>query len=225
MTRVLILGGTAEARSLARIAAVLPEGAVRVGGFGGVDGLRAYLRDNAIDVLVDATHPFAAVMSSHAAAAAAAAGIPLLHLRRPGWSGAQGDSWTRVPSLPAAAEGLCGRVFLTVGRQGVSAFAGVEEAWFLIRAIDPPDPPVPASHEILLARGPFAVDEEIELLRRQRIDVLITKDSGGPDTEAKLIAARELGVPVIVVDRPPLPAGGAPVVAGVDEAMAWLRER
>ncbi|MFC8531827.1 cobalt-precorrin-6A reductase [Nocardia sp. NPDC057227] len=243
MTRVLILGGTAEARSLASNAAgeqgldivsslagrvrapVLPEGEVRVGGFGGVAGLREYLRDNAIDVLVDATHPFAAVMSSNAAAAAAAAGLPLLHLRRPGWVAARGDSWTRVPSLPDAAAGLRGRVFLTIGRQGVSAFAGVAEAWFLIRAIDPPDPPLPAAHEILLARGPFAVDDEIELLRAHRIDVLVTKDSGGPDTEAKLIAARELGVPVIVVDRPPLPAGGAPVVADVDEAMEWLRGR
>ncbi|WP_067659270.1 cobalt-precorrin-6A reductase [Nocardia harenae] len=243
MTRVLILGGTAEARSLARLAAgergldivsslagrvrapVLPEGEVRVGGFGGAEGLREYLRDNAIDLLVDATHPFAAVMSAHAAAAAAAAGVALLHLRRPGWVAAQGDSWTRVPSLPAAAAGLRGRVFLTVGRQGVAAFAGVAGAWFLIRAIDPPDPPLPAAREILLARGPFALADEISLLREHRIDVLVTKDSGGPDTEAKLIAARELGVPVIVVDRPPLPAGGAPVVTTVDDAMAWLRGR
>ncbi|MFC8045996.1 cobalt-precorrin-6A reductase [Nocardia sp. NPDC057353] len=243
MTRVLILGGTADARNLARIAAgerglahgstlagrvrapVLPEGEVRVGGFGGAEGLRAWLRDNAIDAMVDATHPFAATMSEHAAAAASAAGIPLLHLRRPGWVAARGDSWTRVPALSAAAAGLRGRVFLTIGRQGVSAFAGVADAWFLIRAIDPPEPPLPPRHEILLARGPFAVADEIELLRAHRIDVLVTKDSGGPDTEAKLVAARAVGVPVVMVDRPPLPAGGAPVVATVDGAMEWLRLR
>lgn len=206
-------------------APVLPEGAVRVGGFGGVEGLREYLRDNGIGLLVDATHPFAGVMSDHAAAAAAAEGVPLLHLRRPGWVAGPGASWTRVPTLAAAAAMARGRVFLTIGRQGVSAFAGVADAWFLIRAIDPPDPPLPPAHEIVLARGPFAVAAEIELLRWHRIDLLVTKDSGGPDTEAKLVAAGELGVPVVVVDRPPLPAGGGAVVATVDEALAWLRDR
>lgn len=205
-------------------APVLPAGPVRVGGFGGADGLRDWLRDNDIDVLVDATHPFAATMSAHAAAAAAAAGIPLLHLRRPGWTERPGDRWTRVPSLSAAAAGLRGRVFLTIGRQGVGAFAGCAEPWFLIRAIDPPEPPLPPRHELLLARGPFTLDDERALLRDRRIEVLVTKDSGGPDTAAKLDAARELGVPVVVVDRPPLPAGGE-VVASVAAALEWLRAR
>ncbi|UFS99943.1 cobalt-precorrin-6A reductase [Nocardia huaxiensis] len=240
--KILILGGTREARNLADIASgergfdivsslagrvrepVLPVGEVRIGGFGGVSGLRDWLADNGIDVVIDATHPFAGGISANAAAAAARAGLPVLHVRRPGWTEQTGDRWIRVPDLAAAAERLAGlgdRVFLTIGRQGVAAFAA-SDAWFLIRAIDPPVGAMPAQAELLLARGPFSVAEESALLAARRIDVLVTKDSGGALTEAKLTAARALALPVVMIDRPPLPEG-AEVVDSVAAAMIWLR--
>ncbi len=243
-TKVLILGGTREARELAGLATgepgfevvsslagrvrdpVLPVGVVRIGGFGGVEGLRKWLVDNDIGLVVDATHPFAGTISAHAAQAAGTAGVPVLHVRRPGWAEQPGDRWVRVPDLPAAARAAADyeRVFLTIGRQGVGYFAGPTGSWFLIRAIDPPSGPVPAQHLLLLARGPFRVDTELELLREHRIDMLVTKDSGGALTEAKLIAARRCGIPVIVIDRPPIPAGTdrADTVAA---AWEWLRDR
>jgi precorrin-6A/cobalt-precorrin-6A reductase len=240
MIRVLILGGTGEARRLAAALAdrpdvhvvsslagrvadpALPPGEVRVGGFGGVPGLTGYLRTGRIDAVVDATHPFAATMSAHAVAAADATGVPLLVLRRPGWVAQRGDRWSRVPTLADAARTVTGfgdRVFLTTGRQGLGAFAGVD-AWFLVRSVDPPDPPLPRRAEVLLDRGPFTVDGERDLLRRHRIDVLVTKDSGGTMTAAKLIAARELAVPVVMVDRPP--ATTAPAVESIDEVVRWV---
>ncbi|MEC3917252.1 cobalt-precorrin-6A reductase [Nocardia sp. CDC160] len=242
--KTLILGGTREARELADIASgergfeivsslagrvrepVLPVGEVRVGGFGGVDGLREWLAENGIQVVVDATHPFAGGITANAAAAAAALGLPVLHVRRPGWAEQAGDSWIRVPDLTAAAkalEGLGDRVFLTIGRQGVAAFAD-SDAWFLIRAIDPPEGPVPERRELLLARGPFSVEEETALLTERRIDVMVTKDSGGALTEAKLTAARTLGIPVVMIDRPALPAG-AEQVETVQAAWDWLRSQ
>ncbi|WP_431957301.1 cobalt-precorrin-6A reductase [Nocardia lijiangensis] len=243
--RTLILGGTGEARQLAHIASgergfdivsslagrvrdpLLPEGEVRIGGFGGVEGLRDWLVANGIETVVDATHPFAATISANAAAAARDSGVALVHLRRPGWTETPGDRWTRVPDPAAAARALPElgeRVFLTIGRQGVGAFAGLTRQWFLIRAIDPPAAPLPPRHEVLLARGPFAVDEESRLLASRRIEVLVTKDSGGDRTEAKLVAARAAGLPVVVIDRPPLPAG-AEVVETVAEAWEWLRAK
>ncbi|WP_245547223.1 cobalt-precorrin-6A reductase [Nocardia brevicatena] len=222
------MGGTREARELARTLSgergfdivsslagrvrdpILPEGAVRIGGFGGVDGLRDWLRDNGVRAVVDATHPFAATITEHAVTASAALDIPLIRFGRPGWTAGPGDRWWRVPDLSAAAATsarLGERILLTVGRQGVGAFAGVSRPWFLIRAIEPPDDPLPPRHEILLARGPFTVEEETDLLARHRIDVLVTKDSGGGLTSAKLVAAREVGVPVVMVNRPPLPSG------------------
>jgi precorrin-6A/cobalt-precorrin-6A reductase len=236
--RVLILGGTAEGRALAaalpwadvvsslagRTAQpTLPGGALRVGGFGGPDGLAAYLTAEHVDAVVDATHPFATVMTASAVAACAAADVPLIVLRRPGWSARPGDRWHRVPSLTAAAAALPAlgeRAFLTIGRQGVPAFAAVDECWFLIRCVDPPSPPLPGRHQVLLARGPFAVAGELELLRGHRIGVLVTKDSGGAMTEAKLDAARELAVPVLMVDRPPAP--DVPTVGSVAAVAAWL---
>ena len=233
--RVLILGGTAEARALAGLlphdevitslagrtsAPLRPAGEVRVGGFGGADGLAAHLRAEHIDVLVDATHPFAARISHHAAAAAAVTGVPLLVLRRPGWTAQPGDDWHRVPDLTAAAARLPHlghRVFLTTGRQGIAAFADVD-AWFLARSVEPPAPPMPRRLEVLLDRGPFTLDGERRLLAAHRIDVLVTKDSGGPD--AKLVAARERGIPVVMVDRPPVPA--AATVTSAAEAAAAL---
>lgn len=189
---------------------LLPEGAVRIGGFGGVEGLREWLRDNGIHAVVDATHPFAATITENAVAATAALGIPLIRFGRPGWTAGPGDRWWRVPDLAAAAATsvrLGERILLTIGRQGVGAFAGASRPWFLIRAIEPPDNPLPPRHEILLARGPFTAEGETELLIRRRIDVLVTKDSGGDLTYAKLVAAREVGIPVVMVDRPPLPPG------------------
>lgn len=204
----------------------LPAGEVRVGGFGGPAGLTAYVRAEAVDVLVDATHPFAARISATAAACAAACGVPLLVLRRPGWTAGPGDTWHRVPSLDAAAEFLARsafrRVFLTTGRQGLGAFAGLADRWFLVRSVDPPEPPHPPSLESLLDRGPFSVEGEVALLRSYTIDILVTKDSGGEMTAAKLAAARSLGVPVLMVDRPPV-TRGVPVVATVSDAVTFLR--
>jgi precorrin-6A/cobalt-precorrin-6A reductase len=240
--RVLILGGTGEARRLAaelvgnprlsvvsslagRVRApVPPPGEVRVGGFGGVAGLLDYLRAERITAVIDATHPFAAAMSASAAAATAQLGIPLLVLRRPGWSPSDGDDWRWVPTLTAAASALPGlgrRVFLTTGRGGLAAFAGLDEHWFLVRSVDPPEPPTPKRMCPLLARGPFTLDGERALLREHRIDVLVTKDSGGEMTAAKLRAAAELGIPVLIQSRPPLPAG-LPVRTTVAGATRWL---
>ena len=240
--KILVLGGTTEGRALAAACAavpglevisslagrtsspLLPAGAVRVGGFGGVDGLVGYLREHRIDAIVDATHPFAATMTAHAVAAAARAGEPLLVLRRPGWTEQTGDEWRRVPDLAAAAAlvpGLGERVFLTTGRQSIAAFAEVDACWFLARSVEPPAGQLPQRLEVLLERGPFTVAGELALLAEHRIDVLVSKDSGG--TTAKLDAARELGLPVVLVDRPPAPPATetAPTVAA---AIAWLRE-
>jgi precorrin-6A/cobalt-precorrin-6A reductase len=200
----------------------LPPGEVRIGGFGGADGLAAWLRGHRTDAVVDATHPFAARMSANAVAATTAAGVPLLVLRRPGWTAGPRDRWHRVPA-PAAAAALLPRlgerVFLATGRGDLPAFAHLE-AWFLLRAVDPPPPPLPARHHLVLARGPFTADAERALLREHRIDVLVTRDSGGELTAAKLVAARELGLPVVLLARPPAP--DAPAVANVEEALAWL---
>ncbi|MCT4354755.1 cobalt-precorrin-6A reductase [Streptomyces sp. Je 1-79] len=245
---VLILGGTTEARALAgrlhdsvrvtsslagRVAAPrLPAGEVRIGGFGGVDGLVEWVRAHAVDAVIDATHPFAETISFNAARAAATAHVPLLALRRPGWVPAAGDDWHQVASLAEAArilDGLGqghpsgGRVFLTTGRMGLAAFADCPQ-WFLVRSVDAPEPPMPARTEVLLDRGPFTLDGERELIARHGIDVLVTKDSGGAATAPKLAAAREAGIPVVVVRRPPVPEG-VPVAATVDEAAAWVSGR
>lgn len=239
MRRVLILGGTAEARSLAasltdvhvvsslagRVSDPrLPVGEVRIGGFGGAEGLAAWLREHRIDRLVDATHPFAERMSASAARASRLTGVPLLALRRPGWDESDGDDWRRVPSLAAAADALPdrARVFLTTGRRSIPVFAARPDAWFLARSVDPPEPPVPSNVEVLLARGPYTADGERALIREHRLDVLVTKDSGGTMTRAKLTAAREAGIPVIMVDRPPLPEG-VRTTADVATAAAWAQ--
>jgi precorrin-6A/cobalt-precorrin-6A reductase len=238
--RLLILGGTGEARALAAACAGwhvvtslagrvreprLPVGEVRVGGFGGPTGLAAWLVEERIDAVVDATHPFASRISASAVAATAQTGVPLLMLHRPGWTEEPCDDWRRVPSVAAAAAALPGlgrRVMLTTGRQSLAEFAELD-LWFLIRTVDPPEPPLPARHLLLLDRGPYTVDGEAALIREQAIDVLVTKDSGGEMTAAKLVAARQLGLPVVMVDRPAPPAG-VPAVSTVDEAAAWLRD-
>lgn len=244
-SHVLILGGTAEARELAAVLAARPgvrvttslagrvgrpgalAGEVRVGGFGGPAGLADWLREQRVSVLVDATHPFAETITANAARAAAATGVPALVLRRPGWRPGPGDRWHPAASLPAAAELLAGfgpRVLLTTGRLGLSAFAHLTDHHFVVRSVEPPEPPMPPGTEVLLARGPFTVADETALLCENLIDVLVTKDSGGAATAAKLTAARELGLPVIVVRRPPLPAGvtAVPDVAGVLERLERL---
>ncbi|MET7656554.1 cobalt-precorrin-6A reductase [Streptomyces sp. NPDC005486] len=243
---VLILGGTTEARRLAELLAAdavpglsvtnslagrvtaprLPPGEVRVGGFGGADGLAAWLGEHEVDAIVDATHPFAGTMSAHAAKASAVAGVPLLALRRPGWTPVAGDLWHEAGSLAEAAEllpSLGRRVFLTTGRLGLAAFAALDDLWFLVRSVDAPEAPVPSRTEVLLDRGPFTLDGERELLRRHRIDVVVTKDSGGVATAPKLTAAREARLPVVVVRRPPVPAG-VRVVPGPEQARDWVRE-
>ncbi|WP_214412258.1 cobalt-precorrin-6A reductase [Sphaerisporangium fuscum] len=238
---VLVLGGTGEARKLAaeltrrpevrvvsslagRVSAPrLPEGEVRVGGFGGPDRLALWLREEGIRAVVDATHPFAERITASAVTATTAAGVPLLVLRRPGWRQGDGDRWHWTSSLEEAAAllpGLGRRVFLTSGRQGLPAFAHLDDLWFLIRTVDPPQPPLPRRHHLLLDRGPYTPDGELALMREHRVDTLVTKDSGGTMTVAKLAAARRLGLPVVVVRRPPLP--DAPMVETVEEALAWL---
>lgn len=238
---VLVLGGTAEARELAaklhaeNVAVIsslagrvarprLPVGEVRIGGFGGPRKLAEWLGAHEIAAVVDATHPFAERISASAAEATRQAGTPLLRLERPGWSERAGDRWTWADDLAHAARlipQLGRRVLLTTGRQGLPAFADRDDTFFLIRCVDPPDPPLPRDHELLLDRGPYTVDGELDLIDAHRLDLVITKDSGGALTEAKLDAARERGLPVIVVRRPPRPR--TPAVATVAEAVAWAR--
>jgi precorrin-6A/cobalt-precorrin-6A reductase len=242
---VLVLGGTSEARALARqldgrpavrvvsslagrvSRPALPAGEVRVGGFGGADGLAAWAGAEGVGAVVDATHPFAQTISANAAAACARAGLPLLRLARPAWTARPGDDWRPADSLQEAAAllpGLGSRVFLTTGRQGLSVFAPIEELWFLIRCVDPPSGAMPARREVLLARGPYERAAERALMQRFGVDVLVTKNSGGPLTEGKLDAARDLGLPVVMVARP-APVPGVASVADVGGAVGWVLAR
>ncbi|GAB3000685.1 cobalt-precorrin-6A reductase [Mycobacterium bourgelatii] len=236
--RILLLGGTAEARALAaelhpRVDIVsslagrvpepaLPVGPVRIGGFGGIDGLRQWLRDEHIDAVVDATHPFAATMTAHAAQVCDEIRLPHVVLARPPWD--PGDAIVVASDVEAAetvARQGYQRVFLTTGRSGVHAFRN-SDAWFLIRAVTAPDPAtLPRRHQLILSRGPYRYDGELHLLKEHRIDAVVTKNSGGDMTRAKLDAAAALGVSVIMVARPPLP----PRVQTVDtvyEAVQWV---
>jgi precorrin-6A/cobalt-precorrin-6A reductase len=237
---VLVLGGTTEARELAgaldqaglsvvsslagRVAhARLPPGEVRIGGFGGADAFATWLLKHGCAAVVDATHPFAERISVMAAAACSSAGVPLVRLERPGWNEQAGDRWEWVDDIAGAAR-LAGkpgrRILLTIGRQGVAAFAEIRSAWFLIRCVEPPDPPLPPRSEVLLDRGPYTLHGEVALLDRRAIDLIVTKDSGGPATSAKLQAARLRDLPVIVIRRPPRPNVAS--VADVASAVAWV---
>ncbi|HEY9906220.1 MAG TPA: cobalt-precorrin-6A reductase [Thermosynechococcaceae cyanobacterium] len=243
MKRVLLLGGTTEATELAAQATLLEDievisslagrtqhptslpGTVRVGGFGGEAGLADYLRAEAIDLLIDATHPFAAQISHHSAAAAARCQIPRLMITRPPWQPEAGDRWVEVVNNAAAAQvlpSIAKRVFLTIGRQDLATFAPLD-LWFLMRMIDPPSVGTAIPNGLLLqARGPFEVAGEKQLLTDHAIEAIVSKNSGGEATYAKIIAAREIGVPVVMVQRSPLPPGAQ--VATVAEAIAWLRQ-
>ncbi len=244
MRTILVLGGTGEARAIAaalertpdvRVISTLagaianprlPVGEVRVGGFGGPDGLAAYIEAEHVGAVVDATHPFAERMSWSASEACTAGHTRLVRLERPPFPRDPQVDWREVASLAEAAALLPRtgrRVFLTTGRQGLAAFTAIAEAFFLIRCVEAPDPALlPPDRTVLLDRGPFTVAGELELVDRHALDVLVTKDSGGEMTQAKLAAARERGLPVIVVARPSRPA--APTVATVEEALAWLGE-
>jgi precorrin-6A/cobalt-precorrin-6A reductase len=238
--RILILGGTGEAREIAGVLVTagadvisslagrvrqprLPEGPVRIGGFGGADGLAAFLREERITHVVDATHPFAGAITANAARAATDADVPLLVLRRPGWDA--DPSWENVADISAAAGAVArwpGKdVFLTTGRRDLAAFAADDSHRFLVRTVDPPDGPVPPRMTLILDRGPYTVEGESALMREHRVGLLVTKNSGGPMTAAKLTAARDLGVHVVMVARPPLPPGST-AVATVPEALRWL---
>ncbi len=238
--RILILGGTGEARELAaELAAAgvdllsslagrvqqprLPDGPVRIGGFGGAEGLAAFLRAEAITGVVDATHPFAGTITANAAQATARAGVPLLVLRRPEWEA--DPSWDVVADIRAAAAAVLAwpgeSVFLTTGRRDLAVFAADDRHRFLVRTVDPPDGPTPPGMMLVLDRGPYTVEGESALMREHGVGLVVTKNSGGPMTAAKLRAARALGVQVLMVQRPPLPPGTA-VVLTVAEAARWI---
>ncbi|SNB74111.1 precorrin-6A/cobalt-precorrin-6A reductase [Arboricoccus pini] len=241
-TRLLILGGSSEASQLAAalagrrdlhpllsLAGVTrtprPQPIeVRHGGFGGVEGLISFLRRWGASGLIDATHPFAARMSMNAASAAEVTGLPLLRFTRAAWLPGQGDDWHSVGDLAAAAAALGPkprRVFLTTGRQGIEAFEAAPLHHYLIRAVDPPARrPALSDQTWLLDRGPFQLDGELDILRHHRIDILVTKNSGGEAAAAKLVAARLLRVPVIMIDRPRLPP--VPCRHVIDDVLDWI---
>ncbi|MEA5154949.1 cobalt-precorrin-6A reductase [Raineyella sp.] len=242
---VLILGGTREARTLAILLVgqgvrvisslagrvttpALPAGEVRIGGFGGVEGLVAYEREHAITAVVDATHPFASRISANAAAAHHETGIPLLRLQRPGWEtrpDADGWHWVDTTAEAVAVAGRLGtRVFVTTGRKSLRAYAAWTDRYVLVRLVDQADWWVPTNWEVLVERGPYDPESETALMRDRRIDVLTTKNSGGSLTEAKLQAAADLGVPVVIVRRPAAPEG-IEQVGTPEEAAAWVLTR
>lgn len=244
---VLILGGTGDARLLAdnlveqhgehlRVITSLagrtssprqPRGEIREGGFGGTDGLATYLKDTSIDVLVDATHPYAPQISKHAVIASSIAGIPHLLLSRPEWSAEPTDKWHHVPNIEAAANALntAQIVLITTGVQNLDAFANVRGSQLLIRLIEQPKSQLPIDDaKIVIGRPPYTINGELALFKLLGIDTLVTKNAGGDATVAKIDAARALGIQVIMIDRPPLPSD-ANVVEGIEQAQNWvLRE-
>ncbi|WJZ02624.1 cobalt-precorrin-6A reductase [Corynebacterium freiburgense] len=225
--RALILGGTREAREIASLLQqdnwhvtsslagrvkqpALPVGEVRIGGFGGPAGLVTWLLKEKVEVVIDATHPFAERISISAAEATRATGVPLIALHRPAWQAGERDQWIPAGSMEEAARIAARRfhhIFLTIGRQQLAAFAKDPHNLYVIRCVDPPEVTLPRRHRLILSRGPFTLENEKQLMRDNQIDCLVTKNSGGELTRAKLDAARELGIPVIMVERPELPGG------------------
>lgn len=238
---ILILGGTAEARAFAQTlvdrgrpvisslagrvsAPALPAGAVRIGGFGGPSGLQEFIVLQRISAVVDATHPFAARMSQHALIATTAVGCPLVRLDRPGWRGHQlAGQWTWVADTDEAraAAALAERPFLTTGRQSLANFLRWEDREVLVRVVDPPSFELPRRWQLIRSRGPYTYPAERQLMVDHATDVLVTKDSGGGHTSAKLDAATSLGIPIVIISRPAQLAGVASV-ATVAEALRWL---
>lgn len=240
--RLLVLGGTSEAAALAdalarragifaivSLAGRTPHPAPsplprRIGGFGGADGLRAWLKAERIAAVVDATHPFAAQMSRHAAEACGETGIPLLAFRRPPWRRRMGDEWIEVDTTEKAVRALGvepRRVFLTLGRSQLAAFAAAPWHHYLVRAIGAPsDIDALPLHRLLLSQGPFRRADEQALMREEGVEILVSKNSGGEATYAKVEAARHLGLPVVMIRRPAKPAVAQ--AARLDEALAWI---
>ena len=221
--RVLILGGTSEGAQLAarlsgranlsvisslagRVVDLrLPEGEVRVGGFGGVDGLASYLVNEKIAIVIDVTHPYAARISQNAEIACGRTGLPLIVLDRPPWNRVDGDRWHEVDDFESAAMLVNvknARIFLSIGRQELASFSACSNAWFLIRAIEKPTEHLPQHHQLVLQRGPFQLEDELQLLRGHAIDYVVSKNSGGSATYSKVEAARSLGIPIVMVRRP-----------------------
>jgi len=238
---LLVLGGTTEATALTlalseaghkacfsyagRVENPRPQPLpTRTGGFGGAGGLAAWLRDNGITHVVDATHPFAAEMSRNAVTACAETGVRLLALGRPAWVAQPGDRWTHVPDVAAAVQALdrpAARVMLAIGRMHLAEFAAQDRHFYLLRLIDAPDSAMPfADCEVIVSQGPFTLQGDTDLLRRHRIDLVVSKNSGGSGARAKIDAARDLDIPVLMIDRPILPS--RPEVGSVPEVLDWL---
>jgi precorrin-6A/cobalt-precorrin-6A reductase len=237
--RILILAGTAEARALANALValgldvvssfagvtqdpLLPVGEIHRGGFGGAEGLAAYLRDEDITRVVDATHPFAAQMSAHAHAACAASGVPLLRLERPAWETQAGDSWLVVASMGEAVERIPAgaRLLVTTGRKGLRPLITRPDLSGVIRSIEPPVEEMPQGWSVLLDRPPHDLQSELDLLGRERITCLLSKNAGGDSTVAKLDAARQLGLTVVMIGRPF--KSPCPTVSSVAEALLGI---
>jgi precorrin-6A/cobalt-precorrin-6A reductase len=244
--RILILGGTQEGFDLAERLAEMegveivsslagrtreprtPKGAARTGGFGGAEGLARYLREERITHLVNATHPFAEEISANAVSAAQAAGIPLMRLLRPTWTAQRDDRWVAARHAADAAE-LCrregGRIFLTLGSSELDAFSHVHNAHFLVRMIDAPGELPLRDYRAIVARGPFSLQDELRLLVEHHIDLVVAKNSGGDATYAKIEAARRMGLPVIMIERPPIALDPqSPAVATVAGVVGWVME-
>ncbi|OIQ33900.1 MAG: cobalt-precorrin-6A reductase [Roseobacter sp. MedPE-SWchi] len=241
MTRTLVLGGTTEASKLARALAEVGEEAVfsyagrtaspvaqplpmRVGGFGGVDGLVDYLLEEGISHVVDATHPFAAQMSCNVVAACTRTGVPLCAFERPAWRPGPGDDWTGVADIDAAVQALpeeAARIFLAIGKQHIAEFAAKPQHHYLLRLVDEPEAALPLPDcSVEIARGPFDEAGDLALLQRHGITHLVSKNAGGRGASAKLTAARALNLPIIMIDRPKVPP--RKIYGDVAEVMAWL---
>jgi precorrin-6A/cobalt-precorrin-6A reductase len=242
MRRILILGGTTEARGLAERLAERRDLAVtlslagrtanpaaqpvpvRIGGFGGAEGLAQHLTAERIDALIDATHPYAAIMSANAAQAAASTGVPLLALRRPPWTPVAGDRWIDAENTRAAVAALGGVprcVFLALGRKDLAPFEKAPQHRYLVRSVDPVEPPLAVPNaSYVTARGPFTEADDRTLLAAHGIEIVVAKNSGGSATYSKIAAARSLGLAVILLRRPRLPQ--VPAVATIADALAWI---